>query len=149
MWKTHIAFGVLCGLLVLGIYETNLWIFFPIVIFGSLLPDIDEPHSKLSKHLPILRWVIAMFVSHRGIFHSLFIAIGLPALIWMFFGLVYAMPLFIGYMSHLFIDGMTKGGINFLHPVSQLRLKGFVETGSILESLIFFGLSLGVVLMLI
>ena len=149
MWKTHIVFGVLCGLLALNIYDAgNLWIFFLLVVLGSLLPDIDERHSKINKGLSIVRW-LSIFVKHRGIFHSIFIPLLLGSIIWTIFDIVYALPLFIGYVSHLVIDSFTKTGINFLHPIAKFRISGFVETGSILETFIFIGISAGIIVLLV
>ena len=149
MWKTHLVFGILCGLLVMNVYDvTSFWIFFPLVILGSLLPDIDERHSKINQGLPVFRW-LSVLVKHRGIFHSIFMATGLAVLLYWLVGMQYAMPLFVGYMSHLLIDSLTKSGINFLHPVSQFRISGFVETGSILETFVFLGISAGIVFILV
>lgn len=138
MHKTHIAFGVLCALVVMPFVNTaNKFIFFFLVLLGSLLPDVDHPHSKLGNKLGILSKFFNALAGHRTIFHSIFFALLIPGLVWYFLSKPYGIALFVGYLSHLVMDGLTKSGINFLHPISTLRLKGFVETGSLTETLVF------------
>ncbi|MBW3018092.1 hypothetical protein KY325_02965, partial [Candidatus Woesearchaeota archaeon] len=48
----------------------------------------------------------------------------------------YGAAVAVGYGAHLLSDSLTKMGINFIHPLKQLRIQGFVETGSLLEYLI-------------
>ena len=50
------------------------------------------------------------------------------------------MPVFFGYTSHILLDGFTLEGINFIYPIKQLRLQGFVETGKKQERLLFYGI---------
>ena len=85
MFRTHRIFVlVLCliiymnpynllGILSISnsIFTTNFLIFCLIAIFGSMVPDIDNPSSKLGKNIKIVGYVF----KHRGFFHSL------PALI--------------------------------------------------------------------
>lgn len=136
--KTHLAFGFLFGLVLMPFIPVmNKYVYFAIVLVASLLPDIDSPNSKASKKLGAIGKITRVFTKHRGIFHSLWIPLIAGAVLWYFVGRVYAIPLVIGYFSHLLIDGFTKAGINFLHPFSTLRMQGFVETGSLLETLFF------------
>ena len=136
--KTHLAFGFLLGLVLMPFLPVgNKYVYFVIVLLAALLPDIDSPTSKASRKLGIVGKVTRIFTKHRGIFHSLWIPVVLSLGLWYFVGEIYAVALFVGYGSHLLIDGFTKAGINFLHTFSTLRLQGFVETGSFLESCIF------------
>jgi inner membrane protein len=148
--KTHIAFGILLALLIVPLVQTgNKIIFFALVVFSSLLPDIDTPHSKLGSKIKPASWLIKETIGHRGLFHSLLFGIALHVLIWFFIGKIYATALIIGYFSHLLIDGFTKEGINFLHPIAELRLRGFVETGSFLEFVIFLSFAALIVIKVI
>jgi inner membrane protein len=150
MWKTHLAFGILCGILITNYYTPeNLFLFFVIISIGSLLPDIDKKGSKANKNIPLVGRMVSSVFKHRGIFHSIFVPIALLLALVYIDAFDYALPLIIGYMSHLLIDSITKEGVNFIHPISQLRVKGFVETGSILETIIFIGLSVVIVMLLI
>lgn len=136
--KTHLAFGFLLGLLLMPFVPVgNKYVYFLIVLLAALSPDIDSSTSKVSKRLGVVGKVTRVFTKHRGIFHSLWIPLALSIALWYFVGSSYAVALFIGYGSHLLIDGFTKAGINFLHPFSTLRLQGFVDTGSFLETCFF------------
>lgn len=136
--RTHLAFGVLAGLMFLPFYHHNVILYFVLVLIGALLPDIDHDGSKINKIFPVTKWLGKLF-KHRGFFHSLF-----PPLI--IFGALYfftpwsflGVALGVGYISHLLSDGLTKMGVNFLHPVSNLHLGGFIETGNVGEHIAFF-----------
>jgi len=39
---------------------------------GSLLPDIDSPHSYIGRKFWPVSWVVSSAVRHRGVTHSLF-----------------------------------------------------------------------------
>jgi len=148
--KTHLAFGFLSGLVAMPFVATgNTIIFFSLVLIGALLPDIDQPNSKISNKIPIIPKIINIFAKHRGIFHTVFLAIIIPGLLWYFIAHSYGIALFVGYMSHLIIDGFTVTGINFLHPFSKLHLSGFVETGTIAELVIFFVILAGIAIKLL
>ncbi len=137
LWYTHIAFGVLSSLVLMpSLSFTNKIIFLMFVIFGSLLPDIDHPDSKINSYAPWLLKPITLFTKHRGVFHSLIAGIFFPGLIYYFISKTFGFALFLGYTSHLMIDGLTQQGINFLHPVSKLHLSGFIETGKLLEHIL-------------
>lgn len=145
--KTHMAFGFLSALVFIPFIRTgNIFIFFALVLIGSLLPDIDNSNSKISNKILILPRILQLLTKHRGIFHSIFLAVIIPGTLWYFISPIYGSALFIGYMSHLLIDGFTKVGINFLHPVANLHLSGFVETGTVAELVVFFIILAGIVI---
>ncbi|MBW2979876.1 metal-dependent hydrolase [Candidatus Woesearchaeota archaeon] len=140
MYRTHLAFGLFAGLMFLpsfGILDRLLFLGF--VLVGALIPDVDTPESKFGKKTGILSHLFRFLAGHRGIFHSVFAAILFSGLVWMF-NQTYGMALFIGYASHLVIDGLTKNGINFLHPVSNFRISGFITTGGMSENLLLIGI---------
>jgi len=137
--KTHVAFGFLIGLLFMPfINNSDIILFFAVLIIGSLLPDIDSPNSKISSKIPIISFFVSVLSKHRGIFHSIFPAIIFSLALGYFSGFSYGTALFLGYISHLVIDGLTKEGINFLHPLGRIHLSGFVETGKISEWIVFY-----------
>ena len=135
MWKTHLLFGFLIALILLPyINPENQILYVAIVLFGSLLTDIDHPDSKFGRKLKI----IGMLFEHRGFFHSLF-ALALFTVPFFLFNLDYiAIPLLIGYGSHIFIDSFSYQGIMFLHPLSRWKIKGFMKTGGFAEKILFF-----------
>ena len=59
-------------------------------------------------------------------------------IVYYFIGSPYGIALFIGFASHLVIDGFTKQGTSFLHPLARLHLSGFIETGKVGEWVVFF-----------
>ena len=100
------------------------------------MPDIDHPKSKLGRKLKILSYPINFIFGHRGLFHSLFIALSSSFLIWIIFG-DYYIPFFIGFLSHLIADGITKQGIDFTYPFNFFKVTGMIKTGSFIEKVIF------------
>ncbi|MBD3361317.1 metal-dependent hydrolase [Candidatus Woesearchaeota archaeon] len=138
MYHTHLVFGLLFALLVLAfINPANKYIFLAVVVLAALLPDIDHENSKINSKIPGLRFLSKVF-GHRGFLHSIWIPLALWLIIDFGFHSRYGSAVFIGYLSHLFSDGLTRSGINIVHPFKQLRIQGFIETGSVLEHLVFF-----------
>ncbi len=154
---THIYIAVLAGSLYFNYFGgTRDWIlavgFAIALIFGALLPDIDERESSISHKLPLISKVVSGLSKHRGIFHSIWIPIvfvlvakfvisQLLLLIEMLGISVsgyFALPnlvlagLVVGYVSHLLSDALTVEGVAPFHP-AKFRLKGFIKTGSFLE----------------
>ena len=136
--KTHFAFGFLAALLLVPIFNpVDKILFFAIVLIGALLPDIDTPNSTISHKVPVLPWLIKMISRHRGIFHSVWMCLAISVPLAYFVAPVYGVAMAVGYVSHLLSDGFTKEGINFIHPLGQLRLAGFIETGKTGELVLF------------
>ncbi len=142
-FKTHLAFGLFLGLLYLNYAEVqNKLLFILFVMLGSALPDIDTASSKIGKKAWPLSKLIEIFLGHRGIFHSIWLITLIPGIVYLYISKIYGIALFIGYFSHVLMDGFTKKGINFLNPFLELRLSGFLETGSLLEKMIFVVIAL-------
>src|SRR3989338_5662274 len=110
-WYTHVAFGT----------ALSLWILVPI----QPLLALDMLPFKL-------------IFGHRGIFHSLFFCIPACIALWFFYDILGGFAFFIGFFSHLALDAMTPEGVAFLYPFSSYRIRGFVQTGGIIELLFFF-----------
>lgn len=134
--KTHIAFAFLIALLTYSYFNINTYLFFSLVIIGALFPDIDIPSSKIGRRSFGLSHIIKIFFSHRGIFHSLIMLVFIPGLIFYFLDPVAGIAFFIGYLSHLIADALTKKGISLLHPLPGIKISGFVNTGSVIETII-------------
>ena len=147
--KTHLAFGFFSGLVLMNFINIgNKYLLFVFLLLGTLLPDIDTPNSKISRKIPVIPRILSLFAKHRGIFHSVFLALGFAAIVWIF-NETYGLALFAGYLSHLLIDGFTKQGVNLLHPISQLRIAGPIQTGKIWELVLFVVIIVGIVFSLI
>ena len=130
-WYTHIVFALLISLLLKFDFFMIL-----VCLFGSLIPDIDSPKSLIGWIFRPLSNFFELVFGHRGIFHSLFFAILLSGVIWMF-SHRFALAFFIGYSSHLLIDGFTRQGVMLFYPF-KARLKGFCKTGGIFEHILLF-----------
>lgn len=125
-WRTHAACGI-----------ASLWLLSPapdsmlpsggfgllaaIAAFGSLLPDLDAPVSKLSawsvagiRPLYPVAKMVSGSLGHRGPLHSwpglMFAAIVGTALV-PAFGYLAGASLWLGYVSHLVADACTVRGI--------------------------------------
>ncbi|AMN30926.1 hypothetical protein BFS06_11995 [Clostridium perfringens] len=97
---------------------------------GSLIPDLDHPKSYLGKKFKTLSNTLNKLFGHRGLTHT-------PIMYFIFSAILYLISVFIhgntqiiytqfaiglslGYLSHLFMDSLTKAGIPLLYP-----LKGY------------------------
>ncbi|MBU1711452.1 MAG: metal-dependent hydrolase [Proteobacteria bacterium] len=98
--------------------ELDMLIILLSVYFGSLLPDIDEPESRIGRKFPIVSNVIKSIFGHRGITHTLafpllFIVLSIyfESLRYLFAGIA------LGVINHILGDMLTKGGIkNIFFP---------------------------------
>lgn len=135
--RTHLVFAILIGLLTFKYFNLNPFLFIFIVSLTSFLPDIDHPKSKIGRKVKILSYPINFIFGHRKFFHSIFVALGSSFVIWYFFGNYY-IPFLIGFVSHLIGDALTLQGVNFIYPLKELRIKGFITTGGLLENILFF-----------
>ena len=140
-YRTHLAFGLFAGLMFLPDQTILTRLFFlGVALIGALMPDVDTPESKFGKKTGPLAHIFRFLAGHRGIFHSAFAAIFFAGLVWFIVNPMYGTALFIGYASHLLIDGFTKSGINYLHPISNFRISGFITTGGMSENLLLIGI---------
>lgn len=150
--KSHISLGLLGGIVAyplaqkFGIAkEFYLTLLLPLVLLGSLLPDIDEPRSFIGRKFPILSRIFSISFSHRGFTHFLifpliFVAIGAvfahaiitPCL----FALAY------GIFLHQIGDMLTISGIpHYFFPLFRKKAVLLPQalrfrTGSVVEKLI-------------
>ena len=142
MGRTHAAIGFLAGILLFKFFGTNPLLFVPLALLGALLPDCDHEKSKINRMLPVTRWIPYLF-KHRGFFHSIFPALLILIAFYAAGQFWIAIPLTVGYLSHLLSDCLTRQGCNLLHPLSTFRVQGFLMTGGMVELAI-----LGIVLVL-
>lgn len=138
MHYSHLAFGLLVSLLsieFLGIKNKVLFVL--IVLFFSRFPDIDLPHSKIGKKHKILSSLLNFIFGHRGFLHALYV----PIILFFIIDLInyeFALATFIGYVSHLFLDALTKAGIKPLYPLLNIKINGPLKTNTFFEKIIFF-----------
>jgi inner membrane protein len=147
--RTHLAFGILIGLIIKEFFpQESPIIFITIIGISALIPDIDDPHSTLGKKVKPLSWFFTTFLGHRGIFHSALMLIFLPMLIWFLGFPAYGMAVFIGYLTHLTLDSLTHSGVRWLYPF-KFKLKGVVKTGGIMDYILFLISIVGIIVILV
>lgn len=150
--KSHAALGALGAIAAFPLAqycgisrEFYLTLLAPLVILGSLFPDIDEPKSFIGRKLPLLSRIVSLNFSHRGFTHFaafplIFLALGicLPRDL-----AACAFSFALGIFLHQIGDMLTVSGIpHYFFPISRARavlLPQFLRfrTGSVREKAIF------------
>lgn len=132
MLRTHVVIAILAILLFISHVKYQMF-FILVTLIATLLPDIDCAYSTFGK-AKIFR-PLQFFIKHRSVIHSFTLAI-LLSLIFAFIIPVIALPFFLGYSLHLFLDAFTKEGIKPFWPWKK-ESSGFVRTGGRIEKGIF------------
>lgn len=133
--STHAAFALLVGLIVLhaGV-PANPLLALILAVLGALLPDVDEARSILGRRTKLAAWLFP----HRGVFHSIIMAIFLTILL---YGIrpdsALALFFLAGYLSHVVGDLLTPKGAQPFWP-SRLRIRGPIRVGKGAERLLFW-----------
>lgn len=131
--ETHLVFGLLLSALFTSYYSYEQPVLaIGLILFASLLPDVDEKSSRFGRKVP----VISYFTKHRTFFHSIFFLVVCVILLWMVLDPVYVWAFAAGYVGHLVLDAMTPSGVVPFWP-STLKLRGFVRVGGLLEKVFF------------
>jgi len=136
MFKTHLMFSLLVSSLIFKYFSLNPYLFVLILVLAGSLPDIDHTKSRIGRKLFIISWIINFFFGHRRLIHSIIFASILSLVIKMVFN-EYWIPFYIGYLSHLFLDVLTKQGLNIFYP-SNFKLDGFIKTNGLFEKVFLF-----------
>ena len=132
MMRTHLVIAIFVMALFLP-HISNLFIFIPIVLLATLLPDIDTGFSTLGKRKETQ--IVRFLVKHRGILHSLTFCI-LVSLVLAIFLPILALPFFLGYSIHLFADSFSIEGIRPFWPL-KISSKWKIRTGGLIETNVF------------
>lgn len=131
--KSHMTLGLLGGIalyyLPFEITKNSLYemLFLPIIIIGSVLPDIDEPRSFIGRKFPIISHLVSLSFTHRGFTHFLLFPL-LIALLGLFILPKYEIiglslfALSFGVFMHQIGDMLTISGISYyLFPFSTKK----------------------------
>ncbi len=146
-WYTHIVFGLLAAAMFLTAVDVaHSPLFIALVLFSSLLPDIDQKDARIHRYLPFTRWVQSVF-DHRGIFHSLAIPALLFSILYLSGYVEIGVAVLLGYCSHLVIDSLTPHGVFPLYPLTAFHVKGFVKVGGVWEMVIFWLMMVGLIIL--
>ncbi len=138
LFKTHIMFSLTVYFVLNYFLNMPVWILF-FILLATAFVDIDIKNSRAGNHwyLRPLQWM----TKHRGVLHSLVAGLVLSLVVGMF-SLWAGFGFFVGYISHLFLDCLTKSGVRLFWPFGW-RIKGFVKAGGVAEDIIFVLLFLG------
>ena len=131
MFITHMSFALFLGLLVLRRVNTpiNNYLFMAVILIASILPDIDCADSFIGRKINPLSFLF----KHRGFFHSLIMAVILGIIVFFITqNSYYALGFITGFLSHLFLDSLTKTGTAFFWP-SKARIRGVFGTGRLTD----------------
>lgn len=139
LFKTHLAINLFFALFFAN-YTADKIVFLALVLFATLIPDIDSLSSYIGRRARPLSTIITFFSKHREFFHS-FTCVFILSILLLLFLPQTALPVFIGYAMHLFADSFTKEGIQVFWPVEK-RVKWRIKTGGLVEKIIFFAFAL-------
>ena len=138
LFRTHLAFSFLAAMVLMQhVTVPNDITFLLVFLFFSVMPDIDEYSSKISKGTKPFSTLIQLMVRHRGIFHSIYVPLLISVVLAVFHQTVLALAAITGYLSHLFMDALSVQGIRPLAPIINKPIKGFIRVNSILENILF------------
>ena len=133
---THLAFGLLSGLLALPLVKPESTATFLIVTAAAaLLPDIDH-HGSTINRIFFFTKLVPMLFRHRGFFHSIWPAAIIGAILFYTTTPTIASAVVLGYLSHLLADSFTREGVNWLYPLFKFKIQGFITTGTLLETVV-------------
>jgi len=146
LYNTHLVLGI-AFFLVLKDYIVggNTVLFLLMVLLGSVLPDLDQPRSKISFWSGFIGVIVNAFSKHRGFLHSLPFFFVISFMVGYFWNPVYGLGLFVGCCAHLLGDVITPQGVKMFYPFSDFRLRGPMRVGSAIETSILIGLGLLIV----
>ena len=132
LFRTHVVFALAVYFLLSRYLEMPVFVVIFVLLAAGFV-DIDVGKSRFGNHwyLRPLQWV----TRHRGFFHGLFACLLISLLVaslnrWAGFGF------FVGYVSHLFLDFLTRSGVGLFWPFGW-KIRGFVKSGGIVEDVIF------------
>lgn len=150
--KSHISLGLLGGIVAYPLAqrfgvakEFYLTLLLPLVLLGSLLPDIDEPRSFIGRRFSLISRIFSVSFSHRGFTHFLIFPLIFVGLGTIFAHAIITPCLFAlayGVLLHQVGDMLTISGIpHYFFPLSRKKAVLLPQmlrfrTGSIAEKLI-------------
>jgi len=133
MLRTHFVVGLATALYFLP-HIRNKFIFMIVILFASVLPDVDTAFSTIGKRKIFrpIQWV----TKHRGLTHTYTLCLFIT-LIFILFSPILALPFFTGYSFHLYMDAYTVRGIKPFWPLKK-TWTGNITTGGKVDSTIFY-----------
>jgi len=142
--KTHLAIVIFLILFLLPVVEND-FIFISIALIATFLPDIDSGFSTIGRYKTFK--LLQVFVKHRGLLHSFTFLIAITIFFTLFLPKI-ALPFFLGWGTHLFVDSFTVDGIRPFYP-SKKTISGKIRTGGKTESIVLVLFVMGDLFMLV
>lgn len=104
-----------------------------VVVFASMLPDLDHPSSTLGQYMP--RWFRRLMGGHRMGMHSIpMMVFAWFATAWLLDNYIVANAVLVGMAMHVRLDMKTKQGVALFYPFSRKKTRGGrITTGSEME----------------
>lgn len=100
--------------------KEHLLFIYAFVIFGSLVPDIDEPNSYIGRRFRVVSTITSLFFKHRSMTHFLIFPLSVFSLSFLTQDMVMKNIIYgisFGILMHDMGDMLTKGGIvGFFFP---------------------------------
>ena len=146
--KGHLALSLLAAIPTSSLLEgyNNKFIFLIAVVFGSLLPDVDEPNSYIGRRFSFISYPLKFLgIKHRTITHYLIFPLFIFLISFFLEGIykLIAVGIAFGVLMHDVGDLLTKSGIKcFFYPflkdktIRLLPKKFAFYTNSITEHII-------------
>ncbi|MDP6641946.1 MAG: metal-dependent hydrolase [Candidatus Nanoarchaeia archaeon] len=148
MFITHLVFGFLVALISITYFEVpNNFIFISIIVFSSIVADIDKMSSKIGSKVRPLSFLLELLFGHRGLMHTIYVPIAVFIVLSIFNYQLIGFAFLLGFISHLLIDSLNIKGISFLKPFHKFHISGFIKTGGILEYVLLTSILITIVLM--
>lgn len=173
MKKTHVLTSVTAGVALVHLTPIDPSMgYFLGVVFGSVLPDIDEPQSYIGRKTSVevfnkrvgLSSLIKMMFGHRGFTHSLLatLLVFIPYFLMLGYtsgleqvGLIQTFVLQIlfgvgfGYLFHILGDMFSKSGVPLFMPITKQKVAIPLYTTQKFSEKVIFGLSAVVLVYLV
>lgn len=139
-WPTHMLCGVAAGYFV-----TQDWRGAVAGGLAAMVPDIDEPRSKIGKPLLFISYPLNKAFGHRTLTHSLLFAAVIGGLFMPLTGLPMALAIVAGLLAHMAGD-MATGRVHVLYPAKKaVGIHVSRMTYLALDRVTRFGLSAGMI----
>ena len=135
LYYTHILFAIFLG----GFFGNGLY-YYLLLVFFSLIMDVDEKRSIFGRKVKVLHYIFG----HRKFFHSLLFII-LGYLILSLFSELLGIAFLIATGSHLILDALTPMGVMPFYPL-KFKINGWIKTGGFTEKVIVVVLVIGLIL---
>jgi len=150
MFKTHLAFSVFAAILFIHYYRPKSPLLFSLVLlFSSILPDIDTRKSKIGRKTWPLCSLFSTVFGHRGFFHTAWIPIAGFLALRHFGHFELALAFFSGYSLHLLCDISTAEGLKVFSPLWKKHFRGIMKTGGVMEHLVLLLVCISIGLLLV